>query len=178
MKHQLKKTSKWLSRVLRHSPQSFSIEILPGGWALISQIIDNSPHNIEKDILLDINDHFDKARFEFSQDQLYIRASHGHSIDVELDLKPSQPPEILFHGTADKNVSSIFQLGINPGSRQFVHLSSSREEALKIGQRHGKPTLLTINSKAMHESGHIFFARPNNIWLTTDVPVSFITTQD
>ena len=42
----------------------------------------------------------DKQRFAFSDDGARIRASQGHSIKVDLALVASEPPEILYHGTA------------------------------------------------------------------------------
>jgi putative RNA 2'-phosphotransferase len=44
----------------------------------------------------------DKQRFALSDDGLRIRASQGHSVEVELGYAPKDPPAILFHGTVAK----------------------------------------------------------------------------
>ena len=59
-------------------------------------------------------------------------------------------------------------------TRQYVHLSESRETAIKVGKRHGNQIVLYINTKAMYEEEYKFFLSENNIWLVNAVPVKFI----
>ena len=48
---------------------------------------------------------------------------HGHSIDVDLGYEEVEPPEILYHGTAEKYAESIEAQGLIKKARQYVHLS-------------------------------------------------------
>ena len=41
-----------------------------------------------------------QQRFAFNADQTKIRANQGHSIPVDLQLLPTDPPDVLYHGTA------------------------------------------------------------------------------
>lgn len=89
-------------------------------------------------------------------------------------LQAEIPPELLFHGTATRFIEKIKREGLRPGERQHVHLSTDKKNAETVGQRYGKPIVLTINALKMHEQGYRFFLSENGVWLTDAVPVSFI----
>jgi putative RNA 2'-phosphotransferase len=116
----------------------------------------------------------DKQRFSLSADGNRIRANQGHSIPVDLKLEPIEPPIVLFHGTATRFLNSILKNGLKSGSRQHVHLSPDEATAIKVGQRHGKPVVLQIDSSSMHADGHVFYRSENNVWLTRHVPVKYM----
>lgn len=110
----------------------------------------------------------------FNEDKTRIRANQGHSIDINLALIPQQPPEFLYHGTAQGNIESILEKGIEKRSRQHVHLSQDKETATKVGMRHGKPIILIINTGKMFEDGLKFYLSENNVWLTDFVDATYI----
>ena len=116
----------------------------------------------------------EKRRFAFNADKSKIRASQGHSIEIDLQLTPQVPPAILYHGTATRFVASIKAQGLLAGSRQHVHLSANLETASKVGQRHGKPIVLEVRAGEMHHAGLAFYQSENGVWLTEHVPVEFI----
>jgi putative RNA 2'-phosphotransferase len=72
------------------------------------------------------------------------------------------------------SVESIKSKGLVTESSQHVHLSSDIETAAKVGQRHGKPTVLVVKALQMHESGYSFYLSDNGVWLTESVPITFI----
>ena len=49
----------------------------------------------------------EKQRYSFNEDHSLIRANQGHSIPVDVELEEKIPPDILWHGTGQKYVSSI-----------------------------------------------------------------------
>ena len=120
----------------------------------------------------------DKQRFEFSQDGRSIRARQGHSIEVELGYAQATPPEYLYHGTPEKSVASIRQLGLKKMSRHHVHLHQDPELASTVGQRRGKPVVLLIEAGSMADAGYGYFRTPNGVWLTDHVPPDFIRFPD
>jgi putative RNA 2'-phosphotransferase len=116
-----------------------------------------------------------KTRYAISDDGLRIRANQGHSLAaVDIALPPATPPATLYHGTASRFVEAIRAAGLLPGSRNHVHLSSSRETAVAVGARHGKPVVLTVDAAAMQAQGHVFYVSDNGVWLTQAVPQVFI----
>jgi putative RNA 2'-phosphotransferase len=116
----------------------------------------------------------DKRRFALSEDGTRIRASQGHSVEVDLGYESAEPPEILYHGTPERFVPSILREGLNKGDRHHVHLHADLKVAKTVGKRRGKPVILVVRAKEMKEAGHEFFVTPNKVWLTDHVPPSFI----
>ena len=171
-----KKLSKFLSLILRHRPEVIGIELTAQGWASIEELLDKMAENGQHYTLKDIQEvvaNNDKKRFKISEDGKYIRANQGHSIEVDLGLTPQIPPEVLYHGTAQKNLNSIFQNGLQKRKRAHVHLSKDIATAIKVGSRHGKPVVLKIRSKLMQEEGFLFYLSENGVWLTEQIPITY-----
>jgi len=178
---ELNEVSKFLSYILRHKPDSIGLQLDPYGWLLIDDIIANSQAEIvlSKEIIKEAVSGNKKQRFTISDDGKYIRANQGHSIKVDLQLTPQVPPDILYHGTASRFLESILKEGLKAGQRHHVHLSSNIQTAKEVGSRYGKPVILTIDSKKMHQDGYQFFISNNLVWLTESVPTQyFLQTQD
>ena len=178
MEKRLVKVSKYLAKVLRHNPGRIGLTLDTQGWAKIDDIIrlsNNMMTRAEIDAVVARND---KRRYAISDDGLYIRANQGHSIAVDLELDSSEPPDILYHGTALKNLGGIRHDGLMPMTRQHVHLSTDHDTAIKVGRRHGKPIVLAIHAGRMHAAGHIFYCAANGVWLTEHVDPDFIEFPD
>ncbi|GAB7197116.1 hypothetical protein OS31_35980 [Dickeya oryzae] len=148
------------------------------GWAVISDLIlcaVKEGYILDNSLIHSIVDNSDKRRFTISDDGLRIRAVQGHSTQqVNISYKEKTPPEILYHGTATRFISAIREQGLIPVSRQYVHLSPDEETAIQVGQRHGKPIVLTIKALNMYEQGFKFYQADNGVWLTDTVPYRFI----
>ena len=172
-----KKISKFLSFVLRHNPQSIGLKLDENGWAETKDLLEKMNANAFE-VTAEILDHIvatnNKQRFSFNETKTKIRASQGHSIDVELNLKQTTPPQYLYHGTGEKFVNSILLTGLEKRNRQHVHLSNNMETAIQVGQRHGKPKVFIIESAQMSSEGFLFYLSDNNIWLTDHVPVKYL----
>ena len=170
----LVKTSKFLSFILRHNPGEIGLQLDPEGWALVDDLIRKARRGLSRELIEQVVASNDKKRFALSDDGLYIRAVQGHSIAVDLGLEPIEPPAFLYHGTAQRFLSSILNEGLLPQNRQFVHLSLNEENARKVGQRHGKPVVLTIRAVELHQSGQKFYQAENGVWLTDKVGPSHL----
>ncbi|MEZ4960702.1 MAG: RNA 2'-phosphotransferase [Saprospiraceae bacterium] len=173
--------SKFLSFVLRHRPEKIGLALDANGWAEVTDLLEKMNQNgyqIDPQLLVQVVETSDKQRFALSADGTMIRANQGHSVQVDLGLKPIVPPELLFHGTATKNLNSIHKLGLQKGKRHHVHLSADKATAAKVGGRHGKAVVLKIMAGKMHQSGHLFYRSENGIWLAEAVPVEFIERQE
>ena len=169
-------TSKYISLILRHKPEVIGITIDEHGWANVSELIEGvgRTHPIDMQILEDIVATDEKQRYSFNEDKTLIRANQGHSIpgDVEPDIV--KPPEILWHGTGEKFVSSIDKIGLIPKSRLYVHISGDMQTASQVGRRHGKLVLYKVLAGKMHEDGFVFYQSKNWVWLTKEVPVRYL----
>jgi putative RNA 2'-phosphotransferase len=116
----------------------------------------------------------DKKRFSLSEDGLWIRANQGHSIEVELGYAPTTPPDVLYHGTAERFLTSIKKQGLIKGKRHHVHLSADVDAATKVGGRHGKPVVLKVEAGKMRQDGFVFYLSANKVWLTEHVPIQYL----
>lgn len=175
MKHSLNDTSKFLSYVLRHKPDTIALSLDPEGWANVEELIAKADIPLSTALLHEVVTTSDKQRFDISADGLSIRANQGHSIALNLGLEPTEPPVILYHGTATRFLKNIKAEGLRPQNRQYVHLSADQETATKVGQRHGKAVILIIPAFTMHQQGQQFFQAKNGVWLTKAVPPEAIS---
>lgn len=167
--------SKFLSLVLRHKPEEIGLNLDQNGWADIEELLNKSKIiSLDMQSLKYIVENNDKKRFAFSDDYLKIRASQGHSIEIDLNYQTQEPPDVLYHGTTDKYLDSIKLNGIQKQKRQHVHLSFDKETATKVGQRHGKPIILKINTKKMYKDKVPFYLSANNVWLVDQVLPEYI----
>ena len=165
----LKQKSKLLSLILRHDPTKAGITLDAAGWVTITELLDGLERikqSMSRELLEEIVRENDKKRFTISKDGLRIRAAQGHSVKIELNLKPATPPTELYHGTAIRFLDAILAEGLKPMSRQHVHLSADIETATKVGQRHGKIVILNIDARDLHASGQAFYQADNGVWLT------------
>lgn len=177
MDPKLVRLSKFLSLVLRHDPGTLGITLDSNGWVAVDELLSAAARagkTITREQLDEVVATNDKKRFAFSPDGTRIRASQGHSVEVDLGLDPVEPPERLFHGTATRSVESIRAEGLVRQSRQHVHLSPDEETATRVGQRHGKPVVLIVRSGQMHRDGHAFYRSDNGVWLTASVPPEYL----
>lgn len=173
----MSKESKFLALILRHKPEEIGLVLDPHGWADINELLakmKKAGRRLSHEELSKIVLNNDKKRFTLSEDGKRIRAAQGHSVTIDLNLQPKAPPEELYHGTATSSLDAIFSEGLKPGRRQQVHLSLDIDTARKVGERHGKPTVLRVNSGEMYRAGHEFFQADNGVWLTNFVPAQYL----
>jgi putative RNA 2'-phosphotransferase len=173
-----KQTSKFLSLVLRHAPERIGIELDAQGWTSVDELIAKANAAgvvLDRATLQEIVATSDKQRFTLSADGSRIRAAQGHSVEVDLDLPPSTPPAVLFHGTARTNIDAILAEGLKPGTRQHVHLSPNEETACRVGMRHGVPVIFQVDTARMHADGLVFWQADNGVWLTDAVAPTYLT---
>ncbi|MFK7934962.1 MAG: RNA 2'-phosphotransferase [Saprospiraceae bacterium] len=173
---QTKRISKKLSLLLRHRPELFQLQLDKQGWCEVNTLLaaaKNNNFSLDRKTLELVVAENDKQRFSFSEDGTKIRANQGHSIKIELGYSPTEPPELLYHGTATRFMNSIRKTGLQRRNRHHVHLSADINTAQKVGARHGVPIILNIRAKQMYRAGHEFFLSENGVWLTDNVPTQY-----
>lgn len=177
MNEQLVRLSKFLSYVLRHHPESIGLELDEGGWVRVDALLKAAQQRgkaLDEGLLRQLVERGEKRRFSFSEDGLRLRANYGHSIPVDLQLEPVDPPQFLYHGTAKRFLDSIRRKGLQHRGRNYVHLSPDEETAAQVGSRHGRPVVLVIQAQRMHQAGYAFYCSQSGIWLTEEVPAQYL----
>jgi len=167
----LVKKSRKLAYILRHDYRS-PLEI--GGWLRLDYLISIG---FSIDEIKEIINTDDKHRFEFSKSGNMVRALYGHSVNVELNLFPAEPPLFLWHGSVSSALASISEEGIVHRSRQYVHLTPDWEVATDVGTHHGEPASVLVVAAKMHADGYKFYRVTDDVWLTKHVPSKYIIIQ-
>ena len=177
-KKQEKRISKRLSLHLRHDPEGLGLALEPGGWVDVDKLLmafSKKYFPLTFDELKQVIQNNDKQRYGSDETGLKIRAHRGHSTDVDLQLEPKTPPDVLYHGTARHTLQVILKDGLKSMKRQHVHLSTDKETMMAVATRHGKPVLLRVDAQDMVEQGHTFYQSTNGIWLSNFVPSDYIS---
>src|SRR5262249_35000973 len=154
------RVSKYLSKHLRHQPERIGLALETGGWVRVDDLLAACARNqmrISREDLAEVVARNDKKRFSFDDTGERIRANQGHSVEVDLELEPVTPPDVLYHGTGHRAVEAIRTKGLKKMSRHHVHLSADVETATRVGARHGRPVVFVVNAKAMHAASHTFY---------------------
>jgi putative RNA 2'-phosphotransferase len=172
------KISKYLSKHLRHTPERLGLTLAPGGWVDVDELLSAcAAHQfpLSRAELENVVASSDKQRFSFDEAKTRIRANQGHSIEVDLQLEPQTPPDVLYHGTGEQSVPAILQSGLLKMLRHHVHLSKDVETARRVGMRHGRPVILAIDTVAMQQAGFTFYCSDNGVWLVDQVPALYLS---
>lgn len=179
MQERLITVSKYLAKHLRHAPEELGLTLQPGGWLPVADLLAAAAKHgfpIGDDELIECVETNDKRRYSFDETGDLIRANQGQSVDVDLQFEEREPPDVLYHGTVARFLTSILSEGLNKGKRHHVHLSKDVETATKVGARRGRPLILKVDARKMARDGHKFFLSSNGIWLTAFVPSSYLST--
>lgn len=171
----LRDTSKFISLILRHKPETIGITLDEHGWANVSELIEgiSKTQHFDMAMLEEIVATDEKQRYSFNENKTLIRANQGHSVSVDVELEQVSPPKHLYHGTGEKYIIPIEEQGLIPKSRLYVHLSSDFNTAEKVGSRHGKPVVYRISAEKMAKDGYVFYKSANGVWLTKEVPTQY-----
>ncbi len=171
--------SKFMSGLLRHFPEEYNLSYDSNGWFNIDDIVEcireNKYQNVSKSDITKIVDDDSKGRYEINNGK--IRAVYGHSINVSVEeSNNTQVPNVLYHGTPKANIMSIMNEGLQPQSRQKVHLTNSIEEAEKVGQRHSDDvSVLHINAQKLSKDGFsINNPTGDSVYTVSEVPSKYI----
>ena len=169
--------SKFLSKYLRHHPESLGLTLQAGGWVPVEELLEACAKHrfpVTAEELQEVVATSDKKRFAFDETGECIRANQGHSVEIDLQLQPVEPLPFLYHGTAAQIVPVILQEGLRKMQRHHVHLSKDIATARKVGARRGKPVILCIDAAGMFQDGYQFFVSANGVWLTDGVPPHYL----
>ncbi len=169
-----------LAGILRHFPEKFNLKMDKQGWVVISTLIDaisnrtSQYHWFRPHHLLALVETDKKGRYQI-KDNL-IRATYGHSLDLELDLPTDNIPDKLYYPTTKEEVELLMETGLKPSDRKKVHLSLTYEDAENAGRvRVPHPLILEIDATASINAGNLIGQAGTTVFTTDEIPSEFIT---
>jgi putative RNA 2'-phosphotransferase len=169
--------SKRMSKALRHQPERIGLRLDAAGWVDVEDLLRalSTPERpVTHEMLDEVVLRNDKRRFALDDTGTRIRASQGHSVQVDLGLTPLPPPDVLFHGTVDRFLDAIRREGLRPMLRHHVHLSADHETAMRVGARRGRPVVLSVDAAGLAATGQPFHCSANGVWLVAHVPPEYL----
>lgn len=171
--------SKAMSKALRHQPERLGITLAQDGSVEVDVLVralnqrGGWPRRICEADIMQVVEHGTKQRFAVADGR--IRARYGHSIPLSITYEQTEPPDILYHGTAQRFLDSITKEGLLPMSRQVVHLSSTIETARAVGKRHGGQTIiLQVDARRAAQDGIRFYRGNDDTWLADAIPAHYL----
>ena len=168
-----------MAGVLRHFPDRFDLKMDAHGWVGIRSMVDSvrarrnqfhwlRPHHI---VALAATD--PKGRYQCEPER--VRATYGHSIEVDLDLPTDNIPESLYYPATEEELPILLETGLKPSDRKHVHLSLAPENARSAGEhRTEKPVILRIDAKKAIKSGVEIKRAGTTVFITKEVPAEFL----
>lgn len=92
----MRNTSKFISLILRHHPETVGITLDEHGWADVQELIKGisqaKGNYLDMDILEEIVRTDEKQRYSFNEDHTLIRANQGCGRPVDDPAKPEHRP--------------------------------------------------------------------------------------
>jgi len=168
-----------MAGVLRHFPERYDLQMDKNGWIDLRDFITAlqgrnrrlrflKPHHVVGLIETD-----PKGRYQFRDGR--IRATYGHTLDVELDLPTESIPDVLFYPTSDDDFTKMQADGLKPADRKMVHLSRTYEAALEAGRvKNPNPVIIEIDARAARAGGQVIMKAGKTVYLTSAVPGEFL----
>lgn len=172
-----------LALVLRHAPEKLQLEMDINGWIDIKDIIrqfkkgNKRFHWLRPHHFTAIAETDPKGRYEVRGNT--IRATYGHTVEIELDLPTDNIPDALYFPCDPEQAENLLEVGISPSGRAHVHLSATIRNAAEAGHVHFKlPTILEVDTAQMHAAGETIWHAGVTVYLTENVPAQYLTVVD
>jgi len=168
-----------MAGVLRHFPDRYGLEMDANGWIDLRDFITAvSIRNkrfrfLKPNHILGLIQTDPKGRYEHRDGR--IRATYGHSLDVDLDLPTENIPDVLFYPTNEEELGVLLGAGLRPSDRKMVHLSGTFNAALEAGRvRIQVPVIIEIDAKKARASGIVIKKAGKTVFLVTEIPPEFL----
>ncbi len=168
-----------MAGVLRHFPERFNLEMDEHGWvdvrAFISAMVERQPrlHWLRMHHIVAIVETDPKGRYQLSNGKM--RATYGHSFDVELDLPTDGIPERLYYPATEEEVSILIENGLKPADRRMVHLSKTSADAYIAGRvRTEKPVIIEVDASSMIRDDGVIQRAGKTVFLAKEVPPAYL----
>jgi len=178
--NELNSLSRILAGALRHFPEKIGLMMDGRGWVEISSLIDAIGtsrsgynwlriHHIEALVATD-------PRGRYQIDGGMIRATYGHTIEVNPDDLPLAEIDKFFYPVTEEEADIILEGGLHPIDRKKVHLSGSIEKAIEAGKvRTENPLILKIDGKKAKKDGLKIYHAGKDVFITDGIDAKYIS---
>lgn len=180
---ELNSLSRIVAGALRHFPEKLGLIMDGRGWVDISSFIDALStsrsgfdwlrlHHIEA--LVDTD-----PRGRYQLDGGMIRATYGHTKDVNLNDLPVAEIDEFYYPVTEEEADIIIEGGLHPTERKKVHLSGSIEKAIEAGGvRTDDPMILRIDGKKAKKDGVKIYHAGIDVYVTDEIDAKYISKVD
>jgi len=177
---ELASLSRILAGALRHFPEKLGLMMDGKGWVDISSLIEAigtarsgfkwlRVHHIEALVETD-------PRGRYQIDGGMIRATYGHTIDIDPDDLPLAEINEFYYPVTEEEADIILEGGLQPIDRKKVHLSGSIEKALEAGRvRTEDPLILRIDGKKAKKDGLKIYHAGTDVYITDGIDAKYIS---
>ena len=108
-----------------------------------------------------------------------IRATYGHSINVNLDDLPEAEVDEFYYPVSEEEADIILERGLHPIDRKKVHLSGSIEKALEAGKvRIEEPQLIMVDGKKAKIDGLKIYKAGKDVYITDKIKPEYLSKVD
>ena len=180
---ELSSLSRILAGALRHFPEKFGLMMDGKGWVEISELLDAIGSSrsgfrwLRKKHIEALVNTDPRGRYQI--DGGMIRATYGHTIDVNLDDLPLADNEEFFYPVTEEEAEMIVEGGLHPTDRKKVHLSGSIEKAMEAGRvRTEDPLILKIDGKKAIKDGLKIYRAGKDVFVTNEIDAKYISMLD
>jgi putative RNA 2'-phosphotransferase len=168
-----------LTGILRHFPDRYQLTMDPHGWvplaAIVRAVSQKHPayHWLRVTHLVAIVETDAKGRYEVRDDK--VRATYGHTLEVDLDLPTENIPDFLYFPVTAEEATIVLEVGLKPSDRKRVHLSKTAEDARAAGSvRTPEPVILEVDTRKARDSGLVIMRAGKTVYLVDQVPSDYL----
>ena len=105
-----------------------------------------------------------------------MRATYGHTVEIELDLPSGDIPDSLYYPCAPEEAGNLVEIGISPGDRAHVHLSASIRNAAEAGRvHHDDPSIIEVDTARRVASGETIWHAGVTVYLSESVAGEYLS---
>jgi putative RNA 2'-phosphotransferase len=168
-----------MTGILRHFPEKYGLAVDERGWISLPQLVQaisrqhRGYHWLRAHHLIGIAESDSKGRYEVKEDR--IRATYGHTVEIQLDLPTENIPDELFFPVTADEASIVLEVGLKPTDRRKVHLSRTAADARAAGAvRTPEPVILAVDARQARVSGLVIMQAGKTVFLVDQVPPEYL----
>mgnify|MGYP005833386091 CR=1 FL=1 len=176
---ELEQIGRTMAGTLRHFPEKFGLEMDEQGFVSLRDFIaalkahQRRYHWIRPHHIIAIIETDPKGRYQVSND--LIRATYGHTLDLNLRLPTDGIPDKLFYPTTPEESDIILETGLKPSDRRMVHLSRTYRDAFAAGSvRTNTPVILVVDAAKAREDGLEIQRAGKTVFLVKEIPPGYL----